>query len=157
MFSWRPKNSSMSPSNAAIMAATRYSVEVSSDMASPNGCEVEFPARPINKYGLAPRTLLPPCWQSVCFWLQVFWKNCVNSSLKCARKKRPQAGASFLHEVPRKRQILTKLLALRELERPARLGATVLLAFDHARVAREKTTLFQDVSEIRLEKGQRLR
>src|SRR5665647_502521 len=49
-----------------------------------------------------------------------------------------------------------QILPLRELERLARLGAAVLLALDHARVAREETALFQNAAQIRLEIGQRL-
>src|SRR6201992_4271308 len=60
-------------------------------------------------------------------------------------------------DVPLSRQILAKQLALRELERLARLGAAVLLALDHAGVAREEAALFQNAAQIRLEIGQRLR
>src|SRR6202011_2306760 len=55
------------------------------------------------------------------------------------------------------RQILAKQLALRELERLARLGAAVLFALDHARVTGEEAALFQQASQIRLEISQRLR
>src|SRR5271168_3059677 len=58
---------------------------------------------------------------------------------------------------PTSRQIPAKQLALRELERLARLGATVLLALDHARVAGEKTALLQNAAQIGFEIGQRLR
>src|SRR3974390_2044639 len=124
-------------------------------MVSPNGCESQGAAE--IKPPSPPRTLVPPSCQSVCFRLQVFGKNCVNSSLKCAKKKRPQPGASPFRDMPRSRQILTKQLALRELERPARLGAAVFLALDHAGVAREEAAPLQDVPQIRLEIGQRLR
>src|SRR6202790_4195355 len=49
-----------------------------------------------------------------------------------------------------------QILALRELERLARLGAAVLLALDHARVAGEKAALFQDAAGFRSEIGTRL-
>src|SRR3546814_1159457 len=45
--------------------------------------------------------------------------------------------------------------ALRELEAPARLGPTVLLALDHARVAGQEAALLQDRTKVRLEQGQR--
>src|SRR5258708_34146828 len=48
-------------------------------------------------------------------------------------------------------------LALRELDRPARLGAAVLLALDPARVAGQEAALLQDTAQLRLEIGQRLR
>src|SRR5689334_20562030 len=48
-------------------------------------------------------------------------------------------------------------LALRELERPAGLGATVLLALDDARVAGQEATLLQDAAQLRFEVGERLR
>src|SRR3984893_1255020 len=67
--------------------------------------------------------------------------------------KRPFRMASCM---PHSRQIFAKQLALRELERLARLGAAVLLALDHARVAGEKAALFQDAAEFRFEIGQRL-
>src|SRR5713226_1634694 len=60
-------------------------------------------------------------------------------------------------QMPRSRQILAKQLALRELERLARLGAAVLLALDHARVAGEKAALFQKAAQIGFEIGQCLR
>ena len=53
-------------------------------------------------------------------------------------------------------QILAKRLALRELERLARLGAAVLLALDHAGVAGEEAALLEDAPQLRLEIGQRL-
>src|SRR5262245_29835024 len=49
------------------------------------------------------------------------------------------------------------LLALRELEAAAGLGAAVFLALDHAAVAREKAALLEHRSQLRLEEGQRLR
>src|ERR1700759_4561706 len=54
-------------------------------------------------------------------------------------------------------QILAKQLALRELERPARLGAAVLLALDHARVAGQEAALLENAAQVRLEIGPRLR
>src|SRR6202035_6010790 len=68
--------------------------------------------------------------------------------------KRPFSKVSH---VPHSRQILTKQLALRELERFARLGAAVLLALDHAGVAGKEAALFQNAAQIRLEVSQRLR
>src|SRR5579863_2463524 len=127
-------------------------------MVSPDGCDAEFLARLKQTNAPSPpHTLGPPRWKSVCFGLQVFGKNCVNSLLKCARKKRPRADAFTFQNMPRSLQILMKRLALREPERPARLGAAVLLALDHARVAREKAALFEKAAKIRLEIGQRLR
>src|SRR5580693_8369766 len=58
--------------------------------------------------------------------------------------------------MPPSRQILTTRLALRELERLARLRTALLLALDHARVAGEETALLQDAAQLRLEIGQRL-
>src|SRR5665213_2843709 len=71
-------------------------------------------------------------------------------------ERRPRAPFE-VHGCRCSQQILPKQLALRELERLARLGATVLLALDHARVAGEETALFQNAAQIRLEIGQRLR
>src|ERR1700712_3178406 len=53
-------------------------------------------------------------------------------------------------------QILAKRLALRELERLARLGAAVLLALDDAGVAGQEAALLEDAAQIRLEIGQGL-
>ncbi len=43
-------------------------------------------------------TLRQPRWQSVWIEAQVFRKNCVNSLLKCEKKKRPQADAFVFPE-----------------------------------------------------------
>src|SRR5258708_40102714 len=56
-------------------------------------------------------------------------------------------------KMPHSRRFLARQLALGELERLARLGAAVLLALDHARVAREKAAFFQNATQIRLEIG----
>src|ERR1700753_1550534 len=101
-------------------------------------------------------TLDAPRWQSVCVTMQVFRKKLLQLINKTATKKRPRAGAFDVPYVPRLRKILTKQLALRELERTAGLGATVLLALDHARVAGEETTLLQHAAQIRFEIGQGL-
>src|SRR5260221_14743425 len=53
-------------------------------------------------------------------------------------------------------QILAKRLALRELERLARLGAAVLLALHGTGVAGQEAALLQNAAQIRLEAGQRL-
>src|SRR5262245_54170219 len=47
--------------------------------------------------------------------------------------------------------------ALRELERPASLGAAVLLALDHAAVAGEEAAALEHRAQLRLVVGQRLR
>src|ERR1700686_5370254 len=74
------------------------------------------------------------------------------------RRKKGRLSAPFwLSYPPYWRQILAKQLALRELERLARLGAAVLFALDHARVTGEEAALFQQASQIRLEISQRLR
>src|SRR5580692_594246 len=59
--------------------------------------------------------------------------------IKMRKEKAPASGRFCLSRID---QILMKQLALRELERPASLGATVLLALDHARVAGKEATLF---------------
>src|SRR5947209_10042422 len=46
-----------------------------------------------------------------------------------------------------------RILPFRQLERPARLGAAVLLAFDDARIACEKSTLLEDAAQVRFEIG----
>src|SRR5258708_40056375 len=72
--------------------------------------------------------------------------------------KRERGCALFeVSYLPHSQQVLTNRLALRELERLARLGAAVLLALDHPRVAGEKAALLQDAAQIRFEIGQRLR
>ena len=48
-------------------------------------------------------------------------------------------------------------LTLRELEAATRLGATVLLALDHARIAGEEAVGLQPLAQIRLEQRQRAR
>src|SRR5689334_13042035 len=48
-------------------------------------------------------------------------------------------------------------LALRELEATSRLGPTVLLALDGARVAGQEATLFEHATKLGLEAGERLR
>src|ERR1700686_5527281 len=74
------------------------------------------------------------------------------------RRKKGRLSAPFwLSDPPYWRQILAKQLALRELERLARLGTAVLLALDHARVAGEEAALLQDAAQVRFEIGQRLR
>src|ERR1700744_2207637 len=65
-------------------------------------------------------------------------------------------GALLQFDMRLSPQIVAKQLALRELERFARLGAAVLLALDHARVAGETAALFQNAAQIRLEIGERL-
>src|ERR1700733_1284499 len=74
------------------------------------------------------------------------------------RKEKAPAKRTLLYfpNTPRSRQILTKQLALRELERATSLGAAVLLALDHARIAGEEAALFQNTAQIRLEIGERL-
>src|SRR2546423_13422166 len=72
---------------------------------------------------------------------------------KYAAKRAPEAPF-----FPRFRigSIRCKCLAFRELEGLARLGTTVLLALNSARVAGEKTALLQNGAQIRFETGQRL-
>src|SRR5947208_15611359 len=53
-------------------------------------------------------------------------------------------------------QILAKLLALRELERLARLRPAVLLALDGAGIAGQEPALLQHAAQVRLEIGERL-
>src|SRR6202790_2581771 len=100
-------------------------------------------------------TLRPPGSKSVCMHTQVFAKNCVNSSLNASTKRAP-LGALFHSRMQQSLQILAKQLALRELERLARLGAAVLLALDGTAVAGQETTLLQHAAQIRFEIGQRL-
>src|SRR5262245_44819274 len=52
---------------------------------------------------------------------------------------------------------MVRASALGELERPARLGAAVLLALDHARVASEEAAALQHAAQVGLELGERLR
>src|SRR5258708_19843719 len=68
-------------------------------------------------------------------------------------KKGARRGAPRISKL---RSIRCKSLALRELKRLARLGATVLLAFDATGVSGEETALFQDAAKVRFEIGQRL-
>src|SRR3982074_2912432 len=72
------------------------------------------------------------------------------------KKRRPKAPFEVSSLLDSQR-IVSVRLPLRELERLARLGAAVLLALDHARVAGEKAALFQNAAQIRFEIGQRLR
>src|SRR5437763_7661659 len=71
---------------------------------------------------------------------------------KCAAKRAPEAPFSL----SRIGSIRRKCLAFGELEGLARLGTTVLLALNSARVAGEETTFLQDGAQIRFETGQRL-
>jgi hypothetical protein len=80
---------------------------------------------------------------SVCADAQVFRKNCVNSSVNDQQKGRWKAPFSKVPHRPDSPRILSTQLTLRELERFARLGAAVLLALDHARVAGEKAAFFR--------------
>src|ERR1700726_2185021 len=104
----------------------------------------------------AGRTLRTSRSNLVCAHAQLFGKKMRQLvgkySTKKGARKRPFRG----RYAPHLRQVLAKQLALRELERLARLGAAVLFALDHARVAGEKTTLFQNAAQIGLEIGQRL-
>src|SRR5436305_2100683 len=84
----------MDPSIAATIVATRYSVEVSSDI----GCPVilmrrqgQESARHSCSHDCDGRTLQAPRWQSVCSRGQVFRKNCNNSSANAQQKGRQQA------------------------------------------------------------------
>src|SRR5581483_1070981 len=76
--------------------------------------------------------------------------------VKMRKEKAPASGRFCISNRPRLRQILTKLLALRELEGTAGLGAAVLLALDHAAVAGEETALLQHAAQLRLEIGESL-
>src|ERR1700761_7741190 len=117
-------------------------------MGSPGDCDAAFRARSRLRYAPSFPKLRPARWQSVCSHAQVFGKT-ASTGQQIPNKKAPETGR--LLDVPLLRQILAKQLALRELERFARLGAAVLLAFDHAGVAREEAALFQNVAQIRLE------
>src|ERR1044072_5440952 len=55
-----------------------------------------------------------------------------------------------------KLQILSKRLALRELERTTGLRLAVLLALDHAGVAGQEAALLEHGAQLRLEIGERL-
>src|SRR5258708_37693223 len=81
-----------------------------------------------------PRTLRPPAWQSVCAHAQVFRKNLHHLVGKSSTKRAPASALSELIMMPYSRQVLARQLALRELERLARLGAAVLLALHRTRV-----------------------
>src|SRR5258706_10455683 len=122
------------------------------------GCDAAYP-RVVRKTEYAP---LPPCtlrawaWQSVCAHAQVFRKKLHQLVGKSSTKRALASALSELLMMPHSRQVLARQLALRELERLARLGAAVLLALHRARVAGEKAALFQDATQIRLEIGQRL-
>src|SRR5438477_8096354 len=80
-----------------------------------------------------------------------FPENCVNSLINTQQKGRPKRP---FFPVP-DRQHSLQMLAFRELEGLARLGTTVLLALNSARVAGEKTALLQNGAQIRFETGQR--
>src|SRR5258707_179587 len=80
----------------------------------------------------------------------------VSTSLENAPAKKAPLGALFHSRMRQSPQILTKQLALRELERLARLGAAVLLALDGTAVAGQEATLLQRAAQIPLEIGQRL-
>src|SRR5260221_6590788 len=101
-------------------------------------------------------TLRPSAWQSVCAQAQVFRKKLHQLVGKSSTKRAPASALSELLMMPHSRQVLARQLALRELERLARLGAAVLLALHRTRVAGEKAAPFQDAAQIRLEIGQRL-
>src|SRR5262245_27115557 len=75
---------------------------------------------------------------------------------KRATKRAPKSAPFCISLKPLSRRILPKPLALGELERPACLGATVLLALDDAGVAGQETALLQDAAQIRLEVRERL-
>src|SRR2546421_1770343 len=72
---------------------------------------------------------------------------------KYAAKRAPEAPFFSRFRIG---SIRCKCLAFRELEGLARLGTTVLLALNSARVAGEKTALLQNGAQIRFETGQRL-
>src|SRR3984957_16303828 len=125
-------------------------------MRPPSDCDAAFRAR--LKLRHAP-SLLP---ETKALALAIRLQPCASFQEKLQQlvgkypiKKAPETGR--LLDVPLSRQILAKQLALRELERFARLGAAVLLALDHAGVAREEAALFQNAAQVRLEGGQRLR
>ena len=80
----------------------------------------------------------------------------VSTSLDNASAKRAPPGALFHSRMQQSPQILAKQLALRELERLARLGAAVLLALDGTTVAGQEAALLQHAAQIRFEIGQRL-
>src|SRR6476620_11455745 len=76
------------------------------------------------------------------------------------KRRRPSDGyarprryrePSICSDSPHSRRIRAMSLALRELERFARLGTAVLLALDHARIPGEEAALLQDSAQIRLE------
>src|SRR5882672_12123682 len=89
--------------------------------------------------------------------MQVFVKNCVNSLVNRKQKGRPMDALSVSSMRQQSPQILAKRLALRELERLARLGAAVLLALHGTGVAGQEAALLQHAAQVRLEVGQRLR
>src|SRR6478672_4052607 len=91
----------------------------------------------------------------VCTRTKVFGKNRVNSSLNSQQKGRFSAPflVPYLRQLPR---IAAPRLALRELERLARLGLAVLLALDRAAIAGKESALLQDAAQFGLEIGQRL-
>src|SRR5258706_805880 len=123
------------------------------------GCDAAYPrvVRKTEYAPLPPCTLRPSAWQSVCAQAQVFRKKLHQLVGKSSTKRAPASALSELLMMPHSQQVLTNRLALRELERLARLGAAVLLALDHPRVAGEKAALLQDAAQIRFEIGQRLR
>src|ERR1700744_3238565 len=82
--------------------------------------------------------------------------NCAAAAGRSAKEKGARRRLSLFRACCASQQILAKQLALRELERPARLGAAVLLALDHARVAGQETPLFGDPRAGRAQKGQAL-
>jgi hypothetical protein len=61
-------------------------------MVSPEVCDAQLQANSRTRAAITA-TLCLPRWQSVRFEAKFFKKNYVNSSLKCEKKKRPQAGA----------------------------------------------------------------
>src|ERR1700744_2531077 len=81
--------------------------------------------------------------------------NCAAAAGRSAKEKGARRRLSQFRACCASQQILTKQLALRELERPARLGAAVLLALDHTRVAGQEAALLEDAAQVRLEIGQR--
>src|SRR5258706_15963638 len=122
------------------------------------GCDAAYPrvVRKTEYAPLPPCTLRPSAWQSVCAQAQVFRKKLHQLVGKSSTKRAPASALSELLMMPHSRQVLARQLALRELERLARLGAAVLLALHRTRVAGEKAALFQDAAKIRLAISHRL-
>src|SRR5438445_11315021 len=104
---------------------------------------------------IASSTLRRPCSNFVCAGKQVFTKIRGNPSLN-SKQKGARSGALFRSWMQQSMQILAKQLALRELERLARLRPAVLLALHGAGVAGQEAAFLQNAAQIRLEVGQSL-